>query len=81
MRAVLQIVGETVRQIRVERGMTQEQLAHLADMHRSFIISIEKGRQNASVITLTRLATALRVLPSDLLRGVTKSVMRNLPSN
>jgi transcriptional regulator with XRE-family HTH domain len=65
----------------MDRGMTQQQLADLCGLHRTFIISIEKGRQNASVNTLVRLAAGLRVLPSELLRGFSKQVMRDLPSS
>jgi transcriptional regulator with XRE-family HTH domain len=67
-----------VREIRIERGMTQQQLADLCEMHRTFIISIEKGRQNASALTLVRLAAALGVLPAELFRAFTKHVMRSV---
>ena len=40
--------GQTVRELRTERGMTQQQLADLCELHRTFITSIEKGRRNAS---------------------------------
>jgi transcriptional regulator with XRE-family HTH domain len=79
MGSILERLGQTVREIRTERGMTQQQLADLCDMHRTFIISIEKGRQNASAITLVRLAAALRVLPSELFRSFTTKIMRTLP--
>jgi DNA-binding XRE family transcriptional regulator len=52
---VLTLIGQTLREMRTVRGMTQQQLADLCEMHRTFIISIEKGRQNASAITLVRL--------------------------
>jgi hypothetical protein len=42
------------------------------------IISIEKGLQNASAITLVRLAAALGVLPAELFRTFTKHVMRSV---
>lgn len=58
--------------------MTQQQLADLCGVHRSFVISIEKGRQNLSLSSLLRIATALGVLPSDLMRGYTRQVMRRL---
>ena len=64
--------------MRIERGMTQQQLADLCQMHRTFIISIEKGRQNASALTLVRLAAALGVLPAELFRAFTKHVMRSV---
>jgi len=65
----LEIVGREVREIRRKSGMTQQQLADLCGFHRTFIISIEKGRQNASVETLVRLASALGVMPGELFRG------------
>ena len=76
--SVLTLIGQTVREMRTERGMTQQQLADLCEMHRTFIISIEKGRQNASAITLVRLAAALGVLPAELFRAFTKHVMRSV---
>lgn len=78
--SALELLGQTVREIRIERGMTQQQLADLCERHRTFIISIEKGRQNASALTLFRVASALRVLPSELFRRFTKQVMRTLPT-
>jgi transcriptional regulator with XRE-family HTH domain len=75
---VLTLIGQTMREMRTERGMTQQQLADLCEMHRTFIISIEKGRQNASAITLVRLAAALDVLPAELFRAFTKHVMRSV---
>lgn len=77
--SVLRLLGQTVREMRNERGMTQQQLADLCEMHRTFIISIEKGRQSASAITLVRLAAALGVLPAELFRAFSKHVMRSVP--
>jgi len=75
----LELLGRTVRELRIERGITQQQLADLCGRHRTFIISIEKGRQNASALTIVRLAAALRVLPGELFRGFSRQVMRSLP--
>jgi len=75
--SALVLLGQTIREIRIGRGMTQQQLADLCSRHRTFIISIEKGRQNASTMTLIRLASALRVLPSELFGKFTKSAMRS----
>ncbi|MGH9423495.1 MAG: helix-turn-helix domain-containing protein [Thermoanaerobaculia bacterium] len=75
---VLSLLGQTLREMRIERGMTQQQLADLCEMHRTFIISIEKGRQNATAVTLVRLAAALGVLPAELFRTFTKHVMRSV---
>lgn len=75
---VLELLGRTVKEIRLKQRMTQQQLADLAGLHRTFIISIEKGRQNLSAMTMIRLADALGVLPSELLRGFSRKVMHGL---
>jgi DNA-binding XRE family transcriptional regulator len=64
--------------MRTECGMTQQHLADLRELHRTFIISIEKGLQNDFALTLVRLAAALSVLPAELFRAFTKYVMRSL---
>lgn len=76
--SILALIGQTVKEIRLARGMTQQQLADLCEMHRTFIVAVEKGRQNASTLTLVRIAAALDVLPADLFRACTKQKMRAL---
>ena len=48
--------------------MSQEQLAHKAGLHRSYISDIERGARNPSLSTVSRLATALDLSPSRLLQ-------------
>ncbi|MBJ7437600.1 MAG: helix-turn-helix transcriptional regulator [Sphingopyxis sp.] len=64
------IVGANVRRLRVERKLTQEQLAHDAEIDLTYMGGIERGRRNPSVSVLGRLARALEVLPGDLLAPV-----------
>lgn len=54
------IVGGNVRRLRVDRGLTQEQLAHDAEIDVTYLRGIEAGRRNPSVMVLGRLATGLR---------------------
>lgn len=61
------IVGANVRRLRVERKLTQEQLAHDAAIDLTYLGGIERGRRNPSVIVLGRLASSLGVHPRDLL--------------
>ncbi len=63
------IVGTNVRRLRVERGLTQEQLAHDAEIDLTYLGGIERGRRNPSVDVLGRLAASLGVRPGDLLEG------------
>ncbi|WP_086606469.1 helix-turn-helix domain-containing protein [Erythrobacter donghaensis] len=62
------IVGANVRRIRVARGLTQEQLAHDAEIDLTYLGGIERGRRNPSVEVLGRIAHALKVRPDELFR-------------
>ena len=61
------IVGANVRRLRVKQKLTQEQLAHDAEIDVTYLRGIEAGRRNPSVIVLGRLAASLNLHPSCLL--------------
>lgn len=54
-------VGRRIRDLRLERGLTQEQLALAADIDRSLLIDLEKGRRSLLFERLYDLAAALDV--------------------
>jgi transcriptional regulator with XRE-family HTH domain len=54
-------LGKRIRLLRVDREMSQEQLARSAGMSRNFVSSIERGAHGVDVVRLLRLAEALRV--------------------
>lgn len=58
-------IGRNIVARRKELGMTQEDLAGLAEMDRSYISEIENGRKNMSLISLMRIAEALNAKPRD----------------
>lgn len=60
------IVGTNVRRLRVERKLTQEQLAHDAEIDLTYLGGIERGRRNPSIAVLGRLANSLGVHPGIL---------------
>lgn len=64
------IVGQNVRRLRVERKLTQEQLAHDAEIDLTYLGGIERGRRNPSVSVLGRLAASLGVQPGALFEEV-----------
>lgn len=53
--------GKRVRQLRKEAGLSQEKLAELTDVHRTYISGLERGRQNISLLTMHKLAQVLAV--------------------
>ena len=69
MDPLLAILSKNVRRLRQEAGLSQEKLAGISGLHRTYIGSIERGERNATVATLGKLAKALRVSPHELLRA------------
>jgi transcriptional regulator with XRE-family HTH domain len=55
-----------VRRIRRERGLSQEELAFEAGLHRTYISGIERGVRNAGIDNIGVIAVALGVEPTDL---------------
>jgi transcriptional regulator with XRE-family HTH domain len=61
------IVGRNVKRLRQAKKLTQEALAHAAEIDTRYVGGIERGEENPSVAVLGRLAEALGVHPSALL--------------
>ena len=61
-------VGLAIRQRRTASGLTQEQLAEKAELHRTYISMVERGKRNISVDALTGVAEALKTSASQLVR-------------
>lgn len=59
--------GRRVRAERETQGLSQEELAVRADLHRTYIGGVERGERNISLLNLLRIARALGVSPADLL--------------
>jgi len=64
---LLRTIGLTIRSLRRERGLSQEALADLAHIDRSYMSSVERGLRNISILNVGRIATALDVPLRDLL--------------
>lgn len=58
--------GSAVKQLRRERGLSQEQLALDSGLDRSYVGGIERGERNPSLANVFKLAYALDVQPSDI---------------
>ena len=59
-------LGQAIRHYRAERGISQEELATHAGLHRTYVGGIERGERNPSYANILRLAEALGVRASDL---------------
>jgi transcriptional regulator with XRE-family HTH domain len=64
----LRLLGATIRQYRRYRGLTQRALAEQTGLNVTYLGEIERGVRNLSVLTLLRIADALRLRPSRFLR-------------
>lgn len=58
--------GQALRQLRTERGISQERLAQLANLDRTYVSGIERGERNPSLANILKLAAALGVNVSEL---------------
>lgn len=63
-------VAGRIAEIRVARGLTQEEVAARANLNRGFLARIEAGADNLSLQTLSRLALAMGVRPHEFLDGL-----------
>ncbi|EKD08190.1 MAG: helix-turn-helix transcriptional regulator [Limnospira sp. PMC 1291.21] len=62
------IFAKRLKQIRKMRGLSQENLADIAGLHRTYVGSVERGERNVSIDNMERLAKALDVEITELLR-------------
>lgn len=64
---VLVRFGQRLRQIREKQGVSQERLAELAGLHRTYVSLVERGRCNISLLNVEKLAAALEVTMARLM--------------
>lgn len=68
-RQILIEFGNKVRDLRKEKGHSQEELAHKADLHRTYIGMIERAEKNITLVNIEKIAKALECKISDLING------------
>ena len=59
-------VGLNLRRLRRQRGLLQEELADLAEIHQTYLSGVERGKRNPTVTVLQRMAQALGAEIEDL---------------
>ncbi|WP_313236112.1 helix-turn-helix domain-containing protein [Sporosarcina ureae] len=62
---ITKVVGERIRYFRKERGLSQEELAHQASLHNTYIGQLERGEKNATIESLYKVTQALGITLSD----------------
>ena len=73
-----ELFGHRLRELRKERGLTQEALAESADLSGNYISDLELGLKVPSLTILVRLSQALGVATPDLLSDFTREAVRKM---
>lgn len=63
---IKQRLGVKIKELRKQKGLSQEKLANLAEIDRTYLPTIEKGERNVSIEVIEKLANALDVKVKDL---------------
>jgi XRE family transcriptional regulator, regulator of sulfur utilization len=66
----LDIFAANLRRLRTERGLSQERLAHAANLNMTHVAKIERSEREPGVRTISKLAKALCVSTADLFEGI-----------
>jgi transcriptional regulator with XRE-family HTH domain len=64
----LKALGFAIRQIRQKKNWSQEELAEYAGLHRNYVSSTERGERNIALINILKIAQALNLKGSELLK-------------
>ena len=70
MLMIEEMVGQRIKQLRNEKGLSQEKLALKADIDRTYLAGVEQGKRNPSLRSLEKIVIALEVTFQELFSGV-----------
>jgi transcriptional regulator with XRE-family HTH domain len=70
--SIKQVFGKKLREIRHDKGLSQEALAHACELDRTYIGGVERGERNVSLINIVRIARALEVDPLELMTSLSQ---------
>ena len=68
------LFGQVLQKLRHKRGLSQEELGFESNYHRTYISQLERGQKNPSLKAIFRLAKALGVKPSGMIRRIESRV-------
>jgi transcriptional regulator with XRE-family HTH domain len=72
-KALRKTFGANLRRERKLRGLSQDALAHLAGLHRTYVGSVERGERNVSIDSMWRLARPLGIHPGEIMQARPKN--------
>lgn len=59
------IFAENLKKFRKDKGLSQEKLAEISGLHRTYISGLELGNRNASLATIEKISFALKIPPAE----------------
>lgn len=69
----LKVFGEKVKEYRLKQNLTQEELADMVNLHRTYISLIERGLKNITLLNILKITKALKINVSNLLEDISKN--------
>lgn len=70
MKSIAEIFGRRIRNLRKQRGLSQEKLSELCELHPTYIGQLERGEKNASLETIMSVCRGLEVTPAVLFENI-----------
>lgn len=68
------IVGKQLKEIRIEKGFSQEELSLRAGLDRSYISMVERGKRNPTLIVIFKICEVLNIEPKSLVEKIQESL-------
>lgn len=81
MSDIAKTIGQRIRNYRTQKGLSQDKLAELAGVHPTYIGQLERGEKNATLESIERITSALKISLSDLFEKIDEQPdgARNIP--
>lgn len=70
VRMITVLLGKRIRELRTEKGLSQEKFALLIDMDRTYFASVELGKRNIALKNIEKIAKGLDVSLEELFKGL-----------
>lgn len=70
MKKIIAIMGIRIKELRIQKGLSQEALADLVGLHRTYIGSVERGEKTITISSAKKIADGLEISLSELFKGL-----------